>query len=48
MLEALFNSPRTTRPNITCFPSSQGQGTVVMKNWEPFCDDVFLIAAVLY
>ena len=26
----------TTLPNTTCFPSSQGVLTVVIKNWEPF------------
>lgn len=27
--------PSTTSPKTTCFPSNHGQGTVVMKNWEP-------------
>lgn len=29
------SAPSSTRPKITCFPSSQGVGTVVMKNCEP-------------
>ena len=28
--------PLTTRPNTVCLLSSQGVGTVVMKNWDPF------------
>ena len=31
------SAPADTRPNTVCFPSSQGVGTVVMKNWEPAC-----------
>ena len=27
--------PSTTLPKTTCFPSSHGHGTVVMKNWDP-------------
>ena len=27
--------PFMTLPNTVCFPSSQGVGTVVMKNWLP-------------
>ena len=27
--------PSTTRPKTVCLLSSHGQGTVVMKNWEP-------------
>lgn len=27
--------PSSTLPNTTCFPSSHGVFTVVMKNWEP-------------
>jgi hypothetical protein len=27
--------PLTTRPNTVCLLSSQGVGTVVMKNWLP-------------
>lgn len=27
---------RLTLPNTVCLPSSQGVGTVEMKNWEPF------------
>lgn len=29
-----MSMPAVTEPKTTCFPSSQGQGTVVMKNWE--------------
>jgi len=28
--------PSISFPNTVCFPLSQGQGTKVMKNWEPF------------
>lgn len=27
--------PSITLPKTTCFPSSQGVGAVVMKNWDP-------------
>ena len=30
-----ISRPYTTFPNTVCLPLSQGQGTNVMKNWEP-------------
>ena len=32
----ITSRPSTTFPNTVCFPFNQGQGTKVMKNWEPF------------
>eukprot|EP00001_Collodictyon_triciliatum_P017876 03336_6 len=32
----ITSKPSITRPNTTCFPSSQSVLTVQRKNWEPF------------
>lgn len=42
-LTTFIESSPTTSPKTTCLPSSQLVTTVVMKNWEPFLDEMVSI-----